>query len=211
MKMDNKIVKLNIGGTIFCTTAETLTKYSNTFFTSMLSDSLPTTKDESGAYFIDRDGQFFSPILTWLRTNVVSIPCSMTREDLLREAKYYLMDSLVEELLISVEQSFASLECPPEIQDYVNNYFSRHENTIITILKKINKEGSTSCSIMIIPGHRQDFERSPQILETGRLGLYMNFTGIHISKYGHVQQQLAICFKSRGFSGYYRPGQMMEL
>lgn len=39
----------------------------------------------------------------------------------------------------------------------------------------------------------------------------MNFTCLHISKYTHVQQQLALCFKEEGFCGYYRPGHMMEL
>lgn len=38
------------------------------YFTAILSGQFSTLKDESGAYFIDRDGQYFAPILTFLRT-----------------------------------------------------------------------------------------------------------------------------------------------
>jgi len=209
----DRIINLNIGGYKYCTTTATLTKYPNTFFTALLSEKLPTTKDEEGGYFIDRDGQFFSPILTWLRTDAISIPNSMTKEDVIREARFYSLIELVEQLIDVIDDSANGnpLECPPEIVKYVTEYFARQKNTILGILRRSNKEGSTTCSLEIIPGHRQDFERPPQLLESGKLGLYMNFTSLHISKYAHVQQQLALCFKEEGFSGYYRPGHMMEL
>jgi len=57
--MTERIIKLNVGGYRFCTTSSTLTKLPDTFFTAMLNGILPTTKDEEGSYFIDRDGQFF--------------------------------------------------------------------------------------------------------------------------------------------------------
>jgi len=207
------IVKLNIGGFKFCSTTATLTKYPNTFFSGMLCGQLSTTKDEEGAFFIDRDGQFFSPILTWLRTSEISIPNTMTKEDVVREAKFFCLLPLVEELTYveKEEEIILPLNVPCDIERYVNEYFERHASVIMEILKRMNKEGNMNVSVQIIPGHRQDFERPPQLLENGKLGLYMNFTALHISKYSHVQALLGKCFKLRGFSGYFRPGYLMEL
>lgn len=102
--MCSRIVKLNIGGFKYCTTETTLAKYPETYFTSLLSGRVPTTKDEEDAYFIDRDGQFFAPILTWLRTGDLSIPNTMTKDDVLREAKFYIIQPLVEELLFEPKE-----------------------------------------------------------------------------------------------------------
>jgi len=203
------IVKLNVGGCKFCTTAATLTKYPNTYFTCLLSDNIPTTKDEENAYFIDRDGQFFAPILTFLRTNEISFPNTMTKEDLLREAKFYSIQALVDELTFepvpAVGEKPTLVECPKEIERYVFDYWARHQNTILNILNRLNVEGYLTISVQIIPGHRQDIERPPQLLENGRLGLYMNFTVLHIKKYARVQSLLASCLSKRGISGYFRP------
>jgi len=186
----------------------------------MLSEKLPTTKDEDGAYFIDRDGQFFAPILTWLRTNEVSIPLNlMTKEDVIREARFYSLQPLVDELSDlnnNMDDEAAAgkcdlLSCPPEIEKHVYGYWDRHESIIINILERLNKEGQLSLSVQIIPGHRQDFERPPQLLSTGKLGLYMNFTSLHISKYAYVQVLLGKCLHKKGISGYFRPGENMEL
>jgi len=214
--MESRIVKLNIGGHKYCTTNATLTKYPDTFFTSLLSDALPTTKDENGSYFIDRDGQFFSPILTYLRTNEISIPNTMTKEDVIREARFYSIEPLVYILTHNNEEeneNTAIVECPQELGRYVIDYWARHESTIMKILNDLNKEGHIHVSAKVIPGHRQDFERPPKLLDDGKLGLYMNFTCLHISRYTRVQCLLANCFKNKGFSGYFRAsnGELIEL
>lgn len=127
--------------------------------------------DDEGAYFIDRDGQYFPPILTWLRSGTLVIPSQMTKEDILREARFFSIEPLVEEIVASTASldERSPLECPPEIEKYVSEYFTRHECTIMNIVKQLNKEGNTSVSLQIIPGHRIDFERPPQMLESGKL------------------------------------------
>lgn len=214
----SQIIKLNIGGYKFCSTIATLTKIPNTYFTGLLSEKFPSTLDEEGAYFIDRDGQFFAPILTWLRTNEISFPPSLiTKEDIIREARFYALDPLVEELLREDMNSEAevspknSFQCPSEIATHVLQYFQRQENSIFEILSQLNKQGTFKICVQIIPGHRQDFERPPQILDNGRLGLHINFTMLHIKTYAHVQGVLASCFKKKGLSGYFRPGELIEL
>lgn len=44
------------------------------FCSGLLGERMSTTRDETGAFFIDRDGQFFGPILTFLRTGEVQLP-----------------------------------------------------------------------------------------------------------------------------------------
>jgi len=215
-----RIVKLNVGGFKFHTTVATLTKYPDTFFTALLSEKMPTARDEEGAYFIDRDGQFFAPVLIWLRTNEISLPPGTTRDDLLREAIFFSIQPLVEELTLCASTPCEDegeirdyLKCPLELVSYVTEYWSRHECTIMNILKVLNREGHLSITAQIIPGHRQDFERPPQLLENGKLGLYMNFTSLskHIAKYAHVQLLLAKHFRQKGLTGYFRSGEHLEL
>ncbi len=68
----DRIVKLNVGGTLFVTSESTLTwPGSDTFLATMLNGSLPSMQDESGAYFLDRDPKMFSMILNYLRTRHV--------------------------------------------------------------------------------------------------------------------------------------------
>ena len=59
----NQIIRLNVGGKTFCTTIETLTKIPNSMLAAMFSGKYTTIKDETGSYFIDRDGRYFHYIL----------------------------------------------------------------------------------------------------------------------------------------------------
>jgi hypothetical protein len=83
----NQLVGLNIGGTKFLTTRETLLKGGENFFTSLLAGRIPTAKDKHGNYFIDRNGKYaidysFLPSFRFLfYCNVFdSYLCVLTRE-----------------------------------------------------------------------------------------------------------------------------------
>lgn len=70
----DEIIKLNIGGFGYTTTRTTLLgkgRGGETFFTALLSGRFHAPRDQHGAYFIDRDGQYFAPILTYLRTGKI--------------------------------------------------------------------------------------------------------------------------------------------
>ncbi|EDQ87866.1 uncharacterized protein MONBRDRAFT_33122 [Monosiga brevicollis MX1] len=63
------LVHLNVGGRVFLTTAATLQATGeDSFFTALLAGRLPSTRDATGAYFIDRDPEPFAAILSYLRT-----------------------------------------------------------------------------------------------------------------------------------------------
>lgn len=91
------ILKLNVGGHKFETTKSTLSNVS-VFFSSLLSGRYFSLKDENGAYFIDRNGEYFAPILYYMRTRHLIIPPSMNIEALLHEVEYYLLEDMANEL-----------------------------------------------------------------------------------------------------------------
>eukprot|EP00027_Filamoeba_sp_ATCC50430_P003440 CAMPEP_0168541976 /NCGR_PEP_ID=MMETSP0413-20121227/1102_1 /TAXON_ID=136452 /ORGANISM="Filamoeba nolandi, Strain NC-AS-23-1" /LENGTH=244 /DNA_ID=CAMNT_0008571823 /DNA_START=82 /DNA_END=813 /DNA_ORIENTATION=- len=93
MENNNKeeIVRLNIGGSRFYTTHDTLTRCSGdeSFFAKLLSGKFAITKDEKGFIFVDRDGKLFEPILSYLRTGNWVVPKDVDAKQLLQEADFY--------------------------------------------------------------------------------------------------------------------------
>ena len=89
-------VKLNVGGCKFETTASTLTKYENTYFSAAFSGRHEVRLDDDGYYFIDRDGKHFGAILNFLRTGKVRVPsCAEDAEDFMDEVEFYMLTDAV--------------------------------------------------------------------------------------------------------------------
>jgi len=71
--MDNW-VKLNVGGQLFLTSRGTLLKAPDSMlFKLFAGESMPSAKDEQGAFLIDRTPEYFKPILNYLRTGELVI------------------------------------------------------------------------------------------------------------------------------------------
>lgn len=94
----SRIVRLNIGGRLFATSAETLVTAGDSFFSALLSDKHSSTCDETGAYFIDRSPHYFAPILHYLRCGVLELPPGITRTSLLKEAEFYGLQKIVDHI-----------------------------------------------------------------------------------------------------------------
>lgn len=93
------IVHLNVGGTRFSTSQQTLTWIPDSFFTALLSGRIPSLRDETGAIFIDRDPHNFSIILNYLRTRDIDLHLTDLRV-LRQEAEYYGIAPLVKRLML---------------------------------------------------------------------------------------------------------------
>ncbi|KYM83601.1 BTB/POZ domain-containing protein KCTD3 [Atta colombica] len=93
------IVHLNVGGTRFSTSRQTLTWIPDSFFTALLSNRIDSHKDETGALFIDRDPKLFSIILNYLRTKDIDLKIIDIRT-LRHEAEYYGITPLVKRLIL---------------------------------------------------------------------------------------------------------------
>lgn len=96
-----KIVQLNVGGTFFTTSLDTLTRRQDTMLASMFSGKYPLDKDDSGRHFIDRDGALFNYILNFLRDGEVDLPHdNHTLCRLRREARFYGITELDQSITV---------------------------------------------------------------------------------------------------------------
>lgn len=131
----SKYVKLNVGGALYYTTMQTLTKQ-DTMLKAMFSGRMEVLTDSEGNYrwylwaydvlpcllltivppsigwiLIDRCGKHFGTILNYLRDGAVPLPDSRREtEELLAEAKYYLVQGLADECTAALQvPSFLSI------------------------------------------------------------------------------------------------------
>eukprot|EP01103_Thecamoeba_quadrilineata_P007484 TRINITY_DN17358_c0_g1_i1.p1 TRINITY_DN17358_c0_g1~~TRINITY_DN17358_c0_g1_i1.p1 ORF type:complete len:787 (+),score=202.29 TRINITY_DN17358_c0_g1_i1:206-2566(+) len=114
-------VKLNVGGKIYSTTIETLTKVPNTFFSIMFSGKYETKPSaEDNSYWIDRDGERFGYILNYLRDYDLPLPNDpFICRQLLVESRFYQIDGLLEKLeecIYNYEHSLSTEAETPKFQ-----------------------------------------------------------------------------------------------
>ncbi|XP_018917295.1 BTB/POZ domain-containing protein Tiwaz isoform X2 [Bemisia tabaci] len=84
-------VHIDVGGTIYTSSLETLTKYPDSRLAKLFNGSIPIVLDSlKQHYFIDRDGGMFRHILNFMRNSRLLIPQDFPDLDLLlEEAKYF--------------------------------------------------------------------------------------------------------------------------
>lgn len=88
--MGAPIVTLNVGGTHFCTTQETIQKEPSSKLALTSRGILPSSTDDGGHIFIDRDARFFQCILNYLRDGWALLPTSPSeRRELMQEARFF--------------------------------------------------------------------------------------------------------------------------
>ncbi|XP_055718840.1 BTB/POZ domain-containing protein KCTD3-like [Salvelinus fontinalis] len=97
-----EIIQLNVGGTRFSTSRQTLMWIPDSFFSSLLSGRISSLLDETGAIFIDRDPTAFAPILNFLRTKELDLR-GVNINILRHEAEFYGITPLVRRLLLCEE------------------------------------------------------------------------------------------------------------
>ncbi|VDH95205.1 Hypothetical predicted protein [Mytilus galloprovincialis] len=92
------VLELNVGGQIFHTTLETITKYPESFLGAMFSGRHKVNLDNKGRYFIDRNGDHFEHILEFLRDDTYLPPKGVVVE-VFRDADYFAIATLRDKLL----------------------------------------------------------------------------------------------------------------
>ena len=92
-------IKLNVGGSLFETSRQTLTQVPDSLLGRMFDpdSSLPPAKMEDGAFLIDASPGSFAVILHWLRCREVCLG-EVTLESALSAANYFGLLELVETL-----------------------------------------------------------------------------------------------------------------
>ncbi|XP_068439320.1 BTB/POZ domain-containing protein KCTD5 isoform X4 [Clinocottus analis] len=113
---NGKWVRLNVGGTVFLTTRQTLLKEQTSFLYRLCQQQdLHSDTDDSGAYVIDRDPTYFGPILNYLRHGKLVYNKELAEEGVLEEAEFYNITPLIK--LIKeriVERDSQATQVPPK-------------------------------------------------------------------------------------------------
>lgn len=97
------MITLNIGGTIFLTTKETLSKGSH-FFSNLVQYSDDTN------FFIDRDGTHFRFVLNFLRGSTYLPKQRDILLELLQEADFYCLEELKTHIIKILPKSVGRIE-----------------------------------------------------------------------------------------------------
>ena len=82
--------KFDVGGTVFKVSVSTIQNHPEGLLAKMIDGRLPCGKDQSGAYFIDRNPEYFNMVLDVHRDNkVYPLSPGMTRERVVAELEFY--------------------------------------------------------------------------------------------------------------------------
>ena len=88
-------VKFNVGGTIYEVSRSLLERYPDTMLAK--SASKRWQEDSMSEIFIERDGDLFRHVLSYLRDGRVALPLTASREGLMLELQYYGLDGVEKE------------------------------------------------------------------------------------------------------------------
>ncbi|XP_047595743.1 BTB/POZ domain-containing protein KCTD17 isoform X1 [Lutra lutra] len=111
-----KWVRLNVGGTVFLTTRQTLCREQKSFLSRLCQgEELQSDRDETGAYLIDRDPTYFGPILNFLRHGKLVLDKDMAEEGVLEEAEFYNIGPLIRIIKDRMEEKdYPVTQVPPK-------------------------------------------------------------------------------------------------
>nr|XP_033777515.1 BTB/POZ domain-containing adapter for CUL3-mediated RhoA degradation protein 2 [Geotrypetes seraphini] len=108
--LGNKYVRLNVGGSLYYTTVQVLTRL-DTMLKAMFSGRMEVLTDKEGWILIDRCGKHFGSILNYLRDGTIALPKSQQEiKEMMAEAKYYLIQGLVDMCHAALQDKKESFE-----------------------------------------------------------------------------------------------------
>jgi hypothetical protein len=135
-----EIICLNVGGKRFCTSRQTLTSISDTFFTALLSGRISSLRDSSGAIFVDRDPKLFSIILNYMRTRQLFDIKDCNLDILKHESEFYGITPLVKRLELC-EELVRKPTCGGDV------LFQAHLKTHRSFRNSINNESNSEPNV----------------------------------------------------------------
>lgn len=181
----HRYVKLNVGGRLFSTSIDTLTKQDN-MLRAMFSGRMDVTADADGFVLIDRCGKHFEFVLNYLRDEdsqyanlALDDKSEIELYEILKEAKFYCIQSLI----TFIEQkilSNKSLNSPEPYYGASVVSMITSKNDLIKILSSTDKP----CIRLLINRHNNKYS-------------YTNNSDDNLLKNIELFERMAIKFKNR--------------
>ncbi|XP_078421877.1 BTB/POZ domain-containing protein KCTD9 isoform X1 [Cetorhinus maximus] len=109
-------ITLNVGGQYFTTTRSTLVnKEPESMLAHMFrdKDAWGNKRDHQGGFLIDRSPEYFIPILNYLRHGQLIVNKGLNLLGVLEEAKFFGIDSLIEQLELLIKNSLPAEDHSP--------------------------------------------------------------------------------------------------
>jgi len=137
--LGRKWIRLNVGGTYFTTTKSTLCRDSKSFLYRLCQEdpSLDSDRDETGAYLIDRDPQYFGPVLNYLRHGKLVINKDLAEEGVLEEAEFYNISELIKLVKARINERKAN-EKTSEPKKHVYRVLQCHEDELTQMVSTMS-------------------------------------------------------------------------
>ncbi|KAK2166597.1 hypothetical protein LSH36_37g02000 [Paralvinella palmiformis] len=141
-------VHIDVGGSIYTSSLETLTKFPESKLARLFNGSIPIILDSlKQHYFIDRDGKMFRHVLNFLRTSRLVLPQGFNEFDLLYdEARYYDIPQMVK----AVEQSRTVKYIKSEVSNSDVGVVAGSSTTTTTTSTSQDEEQIVDCVVMNI-------------------------------------------------------------
>eukprot|EP01130_Rhizamoeba_saxonica_P008501 TRINITY_DN3442_c2_g1_i1.p1 TRINITY_DN3442_c2_g1~~TRINITY_DN3442_c2_g1_i1.p1 ORF type:complete len:312 (-),score=56.11 TRINITY_DN3442_c2_g1_i1:46-981(-) len=181
-KITRKVV-LDVGGQKFTTSLETLTKDKGSMLCAMFSGEWMPGTQENGAIFIDRDGELFSYVLRYLRSNQIpAVDTSELCNNLIQEARYFglryletkLMDYMTCNFSIGWSWDSAKLDYSSESWIAVIVDIKAHCARWIPGRKK-STEGEWGPEVMGVETIKDDYLYQMKVLDVEKGGSLLEF------------------------------------
>lgn len=160
--MSDTIVRLNVGGRVFETTETTLRYDGNeNFFSVLLSGRTPSLRDSSGAFFIDRDPDYFTVILRFLRTRKLEVDgTGLILTSLYDEALFYSLDSIADIILEQIN-SPGSIAGTGAVCPFLNGAYVNDGNTKAIVFTHCGNNDETEKRILLVEDSSVETSLSP--------------------------------------------------
>lgn len=94
-----EVVRLDVGGTKFKVSRSLIEQYPNTMLARLVSDTWQQHRDHE--VFIDRDGETFRLVLTYMRDHKVYVPMKLAKKTILTELEYFGFEDVDESAIQS--------------------------------------------------------------------------------------------------------------
>eukprot|EP00088_Acartia_fossae_P061995 TRINITY_DN7462_c0_g1_i11.p1 TRINITY_DN7462_c0_g1~~TRINITY_DN7462_c0_g1_i11.p1 ORF type:complete len:151 (-),score=34.55 TRINITY_DN7462_c0_g1_i11:45-497(-) len=136
------IIVLNVGGTRFETTRATLVSQPDSMLAKMFDPDSPLVpaKPKDDAYFLDRDPETFSLILSFLRSGEIFVDSKMVLNKLSHEAKFYQLQGLEAKIQEIEAKNVSGQDILNKLSQIVTKIDALEENRV-SVIEKISVSG----------------------------------------------------------------------